>query len=216
LGCDAGEERPPVRSRKEAVMHAISRTSIAIASILSLGGCPQGTTVQLENEADSPVEVRLYYGDDQNSSEFVLEEFGEEFTTTIDPGEAVTFSRDCEELQAIYIENAELNIIGGIGPEADTGVFRDGDDFGCGDVLTFTFREDGVFGLDIGFNSASGLGGLDSALVAGIVGDLADAAGDRDDDDEDDDFFDFDDDDDEDDDGFFDFNDDEEDDGLFD
>jgi hypothetical protein len=37
------------------------------------------------------------------------------------------------------IDDADLQIVGGIGPETDTRVYRDGDDFNCGDSITFTF-----------------------------------------------------------------------------
>jgi hypothetical protein len=35
-------------------------------------------------------------------------------------------------------------VVGEIGPETDTGVLRDGDDFGCGDRITFTFDHSAV------------------------------------------------------------------------
>jgi len=54
-------------------------------------------------------------------------------------GGVYPLSRNCDDLQAVVIEDADLRIIGGIGPETDSDVLRDGDEFGCGDTVTFTF-----------------------------------------------------------------------------
>jgi hypothetical protein len=97
------------------------------------------TTVRLVNEASSPVTVTLFFGDDQNALEAVLTEFGTEREFTLQPGDSQQFSEPCEDLQAVIIDNAKLNLLGQIGPEADTDVQRDGDDFNCGDTVTFTF-----------------------------------------------------------------------------
>lgn len=114
---------------------------LSLAALLA-GGCPFGsslTTVALKNSTAFPVEVRVRYGANQNVLAEILEEAGTEVVQTVPANSTVTFSRDCEELQAIMIENADLQIIGGIGPSQNTGVYRDGSDFGCGDTLTFTF-----------------------------------------------------------------------------
>ncbi|MCC6360434.1 MAG: hypothetical protein IT450_16970 [Phycisphaerales bacterium] len=114
---------------------------LSLAALLA-GGCPFGaslTTVALKNSTAFPVEVRVRYGANQNVLADILEEAGTEVVQTVPANSTVTFSRDCEELQAIMIENADLQIIGGIGPSQNTGVYRDGSDFGCGDTLTFTF-----------------------------------------------------------------------------
>ena len=61
-----------------------------------------------------------------------------------------SFTQSCDDLQAIMIEDADLQIIGGIGPEANTDVLRDGDDFGCGDTIVFTFdHSDLIFDFEI-------------------------------------------------------------------
>lgn len=97
------------------------------------------TTVQLANSGDYPVIVELRYSDNQYELQAVLEEFGNELTYTIAAGEAVTFLKDCEDLQAILIKEADLSLVGAIGPSASTDILRDGDDFGCGDIITYTF-----------------------------------------------------------------------------
>jgi hypothetical protein len=60
-------------------------------------------------------------------------------------GKTETFTRDCDQLQAIVIDDTDLMVIGQLGPETDTDVLRDGDDFGCGDTLVFTFDHGPLF-----------------------------------------------------------------------
>lgn len=119
----------------------------AAALLPLLSGCsallglltPSSTTVRLVNDGDFDVEVALYYDDDQNVLEAALTEFGTRLEYTLAPGEARTFSRDCDELQAIIVDDADLLLIGEAGPEARSNVLRDGDDFGCGDTIEFRF-----------------------------------------------------------------------------
>ncbi len=116
----------------------------------SVAGCgnllPDQTTVLLVNTNDPGdvnenfnVEVTLYYADDQLILEDVLTTLGQQRTFTLAPGTSQTFSVDCENLQAIIIDQAELRVLGDIGPTQSSGVLRDGDDFQCGDTLVFTF-----------------------------------------------------------------------------
>ena len=126
----------------------------AVGSLAFLcGGCPSAQTgVELRNDASFPVEVRLFFDDDQNLPEEVLERDGVERTFTLDPGETQSFGEACENLQAIFIKDASLRVIGGIGPGASTGVFREPDDFGCGDTLRFRFTQNAIAtDLDIEF-----------------------------------------------------------------
>lgn len=115
-------------------------------------------TVRLVNTADdSSVEGRLLYHEDQNILESVLTEVSagrSEREFDLGPGETSTFSDNCDDLQAIMIENADLQLLGGFGPNASTDVFRDGDDFNCGDTITFTFSPSALLTeLDIDFNA---------------------------------------------------------------
>jgi hypothetical protein len=118
---------------------------LATASCDSLGDLtnilnPSRTTVRLENHSDTfDVHVVLYYGDDQNVLEAVLINLGTRREFTIAPNDFEQFSLDCDGLQAVMIDNAELQVIGSIGPGDDTGVYRDGSDFNCRDTLVFTF-----------------------------------------------------------------------------
>ena len=134
-------------------------SAAAVTTVLG-SGCPIGglipesqTTVRLLNNAESEVDVQLFYGDDQNALEAVIEEFGSEVNQVLSAGGAFSFSRDCDDLQAIFINDADLNIVGTIGPEASTDVYRDGSDFGCGDTITFTFTQNALAtDLDIAFS----------------------------------------------------------------
>jgi hypothetical protein len=66
---------------------------------------------------------------------------------------STTFSENCEDLQAIFIKDASLRIIGGIGPGDSTSVFREPGDFGCGDTLLFIFTQNVIAtDLDIEFS----------------------------------------------------------------
>ncbi|MEK7711255.1 MAG: hypothetical protein AAB341_05100 [Planctomycetota bacterium] len=121
--------------------------AIRVLPALSLGGCdaltiliqPTTVTVLLVNNGSFPVDVDLFHSDVQDVPEFLLTEVGTEVNLTVEAGQTRTIVRDCDALQAIVIDNAELRVLGGIGPEANTDVLRDGGDFGCGDVITFTF-----------------------------------------------------------------------------
>lgn len=99
------------------------------------------TSVLLVNNSDYTVDVRLFYSDEQDIPEVLLTRgsIGTELTFTIPAGQSATFVRNCEDLQAIIIDQADLNITLGLGPEADTPVLRDGSDFRCGSMIVFTF-----------------------------------------------------------------------------
>lgn len=129
----------------------------AVATLSS--GCgilsPSSVTVNLVNNGDFPVEVQIFVHDDQNVFQFLIEEVGEELNFSIPAGSMVSFTRDCDDLQAVMIADADLLVIGTLlSPEADTDVLRDGSDFGCGDTLTFTFTHPDIpISLSIDFNA---------------------------------------------------------------
>ncbi|MBN1345685.1 MAG: hypothetical protein JXQ73_23535 [Phycisphaerae bacterium] len=119
----------------------------AAAVLASLAGCgvigdllqPTTVTVRLVNNGDFDVDVVLYISGNQDVAKALLTSLGDKIEYTVGKGETVTFSRDCDDLQAIIVDKADLKVLGGIGPEAESDVLRDGDDFGCGDTITFTF-----------------------------------------------------------------------------
>ena len=111
---------------------------------------PNTTTVRLVNDGDFDVHVELFIDDDQEIPRDLLTEVGTNLEFTLSPGEATSFSRDCDDLQAIVIDSADLDIVGDVGPSADTDVLRDGSDFGCGDTIRFAFdHSDVVVDFDI-------------------------------------------------------------------
>lgn len=126
--------------------------------VVLMGGCPlpePETTVEFRNQADSEVRAVLYYGDDQDTTEDLLREFGRSTEITLAPGELRTFGRECGNIQAILVD-AELRVLGDIGPEDGTELFRDGDDFGCGSTVRFTFSQNTLgTDLDIAFTRQS-------------------------------------------------------------
>ncbi len=106
----------------------------------AVGGILTSTTVTVElvNNGDYNVEATLFYYDDQDIAEALLTKIGTQLEYTIEPGETVTFTRDCDDLQAIIVEDAELQAPL-LKPDDDSPVQRDGDVFGCGDRIVFTF-----------------------------------------------------------------------------
>ncbi len=97
------------------------------------------TIVQLVNTGLYPVNVELRISGNQYELQAVLEEFGDEINYTVGPGQAVTLFKPCDDLQAILIAKADLSLAGDVGPSNNTDILRDGDDFGCGDIITYTF-----------------------------------------------------------------------------
>jgi len=129
-------------------------TLAVVAGMLLAAGCDllgfNTVLVSLVNTSTFDVEATLYIDDEQDIPEFLLTEIGEEIEFTIPAGQTVTFARDCDELQAIVIDDADLLVIGGAGPETSTNVLRDGDEFRCGSQIIFTFSHSAaVFDFDV-------------------------------------------------------------------
>lgn len=115
--------------------------------VLAVAGCdavigfllPSNVTVVLVNEStDYVVDATLLYHDDEDVFEAVLEQLGTERDFTLSPQETSTFTRDCDDLRAIMLDEAVLRT-GLLQPDTDTGVFRMGEDFVCGDEIVLTF-----------------------------------------------------------------------------
>jgi hypothetical protein len=115
---------------------------------VSLAGCaaffdivqPNRTVVRLVNNGAFPVRVELFISDEQDIPEDLLTADSDDREVfTVGPGGVESFSMDCDGLQAIIIDEADLQLVGQVGPETGTDVLRDGDDFGCGDTINFIF-----------------------------------------------------------------------------
>jgi len=119
-----------------------------IVGMLMITGCDilslNVVRVSLVNNSDYDVEATLLIHDQQEIPEVLLKEIGEQLEFIVPAGNTVSFWRDCDDLQAIMIEDADLLLIGELGPETDTGVLRDGDDFNCGSQIIFTFTHSDV------------------------------------------------------------------------
>lgn len=123
--------------------------------LFTFAGCvptSNSVTVQLRNMTFSPIKVTLYYHSDQNVLESLLKIVGKKLEYTVPALGTESFTRDCDELQAIQIDKAKMQVVGDIGPSANSELFRDGHDFGCGDELTFTFTGN-VASLNINFSN---------------------------------------------------------------
>ena len=123
-----------------------------LSSLLSLLG-PRTTTVRFVNNSDFAVEGRIIIGDQQLTTEELLEQLGTEIDFNVAAGETMSLSRDCDDIQALLLDDANLQVIGGAGPDARSSVLRDGTDFDCGDRITFTF-DHGPLITDFDVNTA--------------------------------------------------------------
>ncbi len=119
---------------------------------------PRTVTVRLVNNGDFSVDGELYYHDDESALDLLnsidtLDNFIREFGTKVDfevaAGETFSFTESCNDLEAIFIDDADLRVIAGFSPDDDTEVLRDGTDFSCGDTITYTFDH-----LELGINFA--------------------------------------------------------------
>ena len=135
-------------------------TFVGLAGVLTgVVGCealvglisPNSVTVRLVNTTLFPVEAKIRFSDQEDVG-LILPTEWEEVEETIAPGASWSFTERCEDLQAITIADADLRLIGGIGPEDDTRVYLDGEDFDCGDVIVFTFTYENLdFDIDVDF-----------------------------------------------------------------
>ena len=136
-------------------MRRIAASICAVGLLAGVGcaGLPfllfsNAVTVTLVNESGSRVDVELFLSDEQDIPRALLLEvdkdlvdrLGERVDVRLSPGGRSSFFRSCDDLQAIVVGDADLNLLGGLGPDASSAVLRDGDDFGCGDKIQFIFR----------------------------------------------------------------------------
>lgn len=120
---------------------------LAIGMLIPLTGCPglidilnpAQTTIRLVNNGDFDVDLVVYYDEDQNVIEDLIDDVGTRVELTLAPGETRDIRRSCDDLQAVKVVDADLRVVGQIGPETSSDILRDGDDFGCRDTITFTF-----------------------------------------------------------------------------
>lgn len=123
--------------------------------LLLAGGCdalaflflPNTVTVTLINQATGTVEAEIFISDQQDIPRVLLlhvdndivDRLGERIDVIVVAGGQTSFFRSCDDLQAIVVGDANLNLIGGLGPDASSDVLRDGD-FKCGDEIQMIFH----------------------------------------------------------------------------
>lgn len=133
-------------------MRACCGLAVMVLVLLPAGGCDAigniigatSVTVELVNNGDYSVDAVMFYYDDEDVIEALLTEIGDEVNRSVASGETTSFTRDCDDFQAFMLDNAELRVLGDIGPEASTDILRDGDDFSCGDTIVLTFEHTDV------------------------------------------------------------------------
>ncbi len=121
---------------------------------------PRTVTVRLVNNGDFSVDGELYYDDDQDTVDTLLREFGTLLEFDVAAGDTFTFTRSCDDLQAIFIDDADLRVIVGLSPDDDTELLKDGSNFSCGDTITYTFDHSQLlidFDITTSVTSAPGL-----------------------------------------------------------
>ncbi len=98
------------------------------------------TTVRLVNNGQFTVEATLHYGNDKDASTNTLVTQGTQLQYTLQPGATpVEVSRNCAALQAVIVDNAQLDTTSNSGPQTSSNVVREVADFDCGDTIVFTF-----------------------------------------------------------------------------
>jgi len=128
---------------------------LSMVAMMGVAGCPQPSTVaEFRNDTASTVRVAGRFSSEQDIPEEVLEETGNTFEFDLAPGEVQSILRDCDDFQAVQVRG-ELRLLGDIGPEETTRVYRDGSDFGCGDGLIFRFTQSALgTDIDISFSAS--------------------------------------------------------------
>lgn len=126
-------------------------TGCALLQIAALvaAGQDRNITVVFVNTTDSTVEVELATSDQDDVPGDVLDDIGELLNFNVTAGNTTRFTLTCDEAQSIAVTDADLLIGGELGPETQSGVLTDGDDFGCGDTITFTFSSDNPLDLTV-------------------------------------------------------------------
>lgn len=105
---------------------------------------PSTTAVRFVNNTDFNIEGRIIIDDEQNTTEELLEQLGTEIDFSVASGATNSISRDCDDLQAFLLDDANLQVLGTAGPDVRSDVLRDGSDFNCGDTIVLTFTASAI------------------------------------------------------------------------
>ena len=136
-------------SHKPVAFVGFALIAIAVAGCGVLGNIgdilgANRVTVRLINASDQfDVNVEVRYGDENLETKDLLKVLGEEVNRTLSPGESSEFTGDCDELESIFVDEAEL-LAPLLNLKEDTDVIVDGDNFSCGDTIVYTFTHSAI------------------------------------------------------------------------
>lgn len=100
---------------------------------------PNLVTIEYVNDAIADVDVVFRYLKDDDKDKNDLEDDGNRIDSLVPLGGVVQFELDCDRAGSLMIDYAKLKLLGDIGPTKDTDDYHRGDDYACGDIVTFTF-----------------------------------------------------------------------------
>lgn len=115
----------------------------AVGLLSNLLGANRVTVRLINNSTQYDVDVELRYGDENLEFKDLLKALGERIDRNLAPGETAEFSRDCDELESIFIDEAALNAPL-LNIKDDTDVLTDGNNFSCGDTIVYSFSHSAI------------------------------------------------------------------------
>lgn len=147
VGCGTATDAAVADALEDAAIDALAEVRLTmdelvdaiVADLVATEDVPRDVvTVTLVNDSPSfPVEVTVAY--DDHILPLVWLGLGNEETFTLEPGESVSFSKDCDELQTVVIDDADLLIPGSRSRETESGLLNEGIDYECDDEIRFVF-----------------------------------------------------------------------------
>ncbi len=127
---------------------------ITIGVLSLIAGCdglvgillPSTVTITLVNEsANFNVDGTIVYDDDDLFLRADLTALGTDLQFNLGPGASFSFPPlDCDEVEALILDDADLRVLGSVGPDTESDLLRVGDDFECGDEIVFTFTHSDI------------------------------------------------------------------------
>lgn len=118
---------------------ATSEVSCNVPDIVVVTPPLHVVTVKYVNDAEADVAVSLLSLKDDDKDEDDLRDDGRQYDTLVAQGATETVVLDCDRAGSLMIDRAKLFVVGDIGPSTGSDAFHMGDDYGCGDQITFDF-----------------------------------------------------------------------------
>lgn len=127
------------------------RTGMAImcGCALVMAGCelaldiilPTTVTITMVNTIDGfNIEGTIVYDNREALLKEDLVALGVDRVFNVAGGSSFSFAPlDCDDVESLVLDRAELQVIGDIGPSTDSEILRMGEEFECGDEIVFTF-----------------------------------------------------------------------------